>query len=295
MPSTDQRQRPSEPALAAVLSFVCAGAGQLYNGQPVHSLIWVLSLPVLSFVGLWLMATFPSPITLLTSAGSFLLVAPVGSAIHAGFHARRLGSTRPARWYNQWRVLGPAILMIYVALSGSMMGVRASAFEAFWVPTGAMSNTILAGDRVLATKLDRNWERGDVVVFRRIEYGHAQHYVKRIIGLPGDTLEVRRYVTFVNGIELDEPYVHLEPKFSRPESDHANHGPILVPPGHYFMMGDARDRSKDSRIFGPVPQDSLLAKPRIVYWSRERFPPESPYSQPTNGSLRWSRIGRPIR
>ncbi len=160
------------------------------------------------------------------------------------------------------------------------------------VPTPSMEPTILVGDRLLIDKFTiRNGfkdglpltashqiERGNVLVFKFPEEPEVL-YVKRLVGLPGETLEVRDKTVYIDGQPLQEPYkVHRDSDvYTRRSSPHAflsdlgrdNFGPVKIPEGNYFMMGDNRDNSADSRYFGFVPHDYIVGRPLVVFWSYE--------------------------
>ena len=156
--------------------------------------------------------------------------------------------------------------------------IRTFVGEATIIPTASMERTILVGDHVFLNKLFygpripfTNWrlpalrqiQRQDIVAFR-FPHELSLIYVKRVIGQPGDRVEVRGHQLFVNGQELEERYaVHTRP--NRRE----NFGPITVRAGHLFVMGDNRDNSHDSRFWGPVPLENVVGKPVMVYWSYE--------------------------
>ena len=156
--------------------------------------------------------------------------------------------------------------------------IRTFVGEATIIPTASMENTILVGDHVFLNKLlygprvpftdwrlpaVRRVQRQDIVAFR-YPRDPSLIYVKRVIGLPGDRLEVRGHQVLVNEREPEEPYaVHTHPK--RRE----NFSLITVPTGHLFVMGDNRDNSHDSRFWGPVPLENVVGKPLLVYWSYE--------------------------
>ncbi|MGE3840750.1 MAG: signal peptidase I [Vicinamibacterales bacterium] len=167
--------------------------------------------------------------------------------------------------------------------------VRTWVFQAFKIPTGSMENNLLIGDHLVvnkfifapaATALERLFlpmspiRRGDIVVFKYPE-DPERDFIKRVIGLPGDTLEVRRKAVLINGKPLEEPYVHfLQP--AGPEGHEVtsydvreNYGPVTVPAGNYFMMGDNRDNSQDSRYWGFLPAHYVKGKALVVYWSYE--------------------------
>jgi signal peptidase I len=165
--------------------------------------------------------------------------------------------------------------------------VRTWVFQAFKIPTGSMENNLLIGDHLLVNKfvfsptsgaLERallpvsQVRRGDIVVFKYPE-DPERDFIKRVIGLPGETLELKRKVVHIDGKPLDEPYVHfLTPASSDPGETTSfdvreNYGPVTVPPGHYFMMGDNRDNSQDSRYWGFLPAHYVKGRAVVVYWS----------------------------
>jgi signal peptidase I len=169
--------------------------------------------------------------------------------------------------------------------------VRTFVFQAFKIPTGSMENNLLIGDHLLVNKfvfgpsrsrLERmllpmgDIGRGDVVVFK-YPVDPSRDFIKRVIGLPGETLEVRDKKVYINGQALDEPYAHYIEEPTSPEEfrevtslDVLEHyGPVVVPPDQYFMMGDNRDNSADSRIWGFLRRDYVKGKALIIYWSYE--------------------------
>jgi signal peptidase I len=172
--------------------------------------------------------------------------------------------------------------------------VRTYAVQAFKIPTGSMENNLLIGDHLLvnkfvfaptATALERallpvrDIRRGDVIVFKFPE-DPERDFVKRVIGLPGEKLEMREKRIYINDKRLDEPYVHfLEPPpapsaFTETTSTdlRENYGPVTVPAGQYFMMGDNRDNSQDSRYWGFLPRSFVKGRAMMVYWSYEAGP-----------------------
>src|SRR5512138_2684112 len=164
--------------------------------------------------------------------------------------------------------------------------VRTFIVQAFKIPTGSMENNLLVGDHLLvnkfalgptATRLERallpikDIKRGDVIVFKYPE-DPERDFVKRVIGLPGETLEIREKKVYVNGKPLDEPYVHfLQPAGAYGEfaayDVRERYGPVIVPAGQYFMRGDNRDNSQDSRYWGFLPREFIKGKALVIYWS----------------------------
>ena len=166
--------------------------------------------------------------------------------------------------------------------------VRTWVVQAFKIPTGSMENNLLIGDHLLVNKfvfapttgaLDRTMlpvrdiRRGDVVVFKYPDEPERD-FIKRVIGLPGETLELRNKKVYINGQPLDEPYVHfLEPASDAQEITsfdvRERYGPVTVPDGQYFVMGDNRDNSQDSRYWGFLPRNYIKGKALMIYWSYE--------------------------
>jgi signal peptidase I len=206
--------------------------------------------------------------------------------------------------------------------------VRTFLVEAFKIPTGSMENTLLVGDFLLVNKAVFGAElpvinarlpaftepsRSDVVVFFP-PHDPSKNYVKRIVGLPGDTLEMRDKVLYVNGAPQHEPYVRFVDRYTEPSDsrmlwqrdylvegkrDWRNYGPtrdrwgpIVIPEGKYFTLGDNRDNSEDSRYWGFVDAESIRGRPMFVYYSFVRDPLH-PFSWLTE--VRWKRIGEAIR
>jgi signal peptidase I len=154
----------------------------------------------------------------------------------------------------------------------------------------------------------REPKRGDIVVFVP-PHVQDQNYVKRLIGAPGDTVEMRAKALYVNGVRQIEPYAHytrdpdvyaatmdwqceyrpaeLTQDSCRPSRD--NWGPIVIPPGRYLMLGDNRDDSEDSRYWGFIDEPAMRGKPLVVYYS---FQPTSTRRMPWFSAVRWRRIGK---
>jgi len=137
------------------------------------------------------------------------------------------------------------------------------------VPTGSMENTIMAGTRMLGFRLTYLFEqpkRGDIIIFKYPD-NPSENYVKRIIGLPGETVEIIGGVTYVDGTEIDEPYLKETPW-------EENWGPYEVPEDSYFVMGDNRNNSKDSRYWTTtnyVPKENILGKALLIYYPFSDF------------------------
>jgi signal peptidase I len=226
----------------------------------------------------------------------------------------------------EWiKSFGSAILLFLV--------IRTFLVQAFSIPSSSMENTLLVGDYLMANNAVfgahipftnsrlpafREPRHGDIVVFRPTYNDPVIDVVKRVIGAPGDTVQMIARVMYRNGRKLEEPYVkpstlpdapmeysgwggyawHLDrlPTGTdrtryRPTRD--SWGPLVVPAEHFFLMGDNRDESLDSRFMGPIPRDVIRGKPMFLYFS---YDPHS--AQPFPRALtaaRWSRIGNLLR
>ncbi len=171
---------------------------------------------------------------------------------------------RAAKEMVSWLWVGAAFLLIH----GTLMQARV-------IPSGSMERTLLVGDHLLMSRfgydagvpftgwhvrLWRDPHRQQVVIFRAPLPG-SPDYVKRVIGLPGDTVEIRQGVVWVNDARLSEPYL------SGPPNKLENFAAVKVPPTSYFVMGDNRNNSYDSRFWGFVPRSAIVGTPLVIYMS----------------------------
>lgn len=193
--------------------------------------------------------------------------------------------------------IGAALLLAFL--------VQQFLVKPFKIPSGSMENTLKCGDRVLVDRITYRFHdphRKDVVVFnppagigedgkpdptivagedgmaRRANDGTRKvvpadtNYIKRVIGLPGDKVQVKHHKAYINGKKLNEPYLHPLAKGSSFAGDGlADWGPATVPKGTYLMLGDHRDNSADGRRFGFLPRDFIVGKAFMVYWPLQRF------------------------
>lgn len=226
--------------------------------------------------------------------------------------------SRLARWFDSWmRSLGMALVLFLI--------IKTFFFEAFQIASGSMTHTLLTGDFLFVNKAlygaqipgtkarlpgFRAPRRGDVIVFA-YPRDPSQDYVKRVIGTPGDTVQMRSGRVTVNSRVLVEPYVQrIDPdnddvraefEWQRPfylapsEQDRPRYrpsrdtwGPLLVPQGKYFVLGDNRDDSSDSRYWGFVDETAVKGRTLLVYFSYDR---ETHDALPWLTDIRWSRLG----
>lgn len=249
---------------------------------------------------------------------------------------------RPARERTSFReYLESLLVTVILVLYGTSFVV-----QAFKIPSQSMEPTLLVGDHLLVNKFlfggrgawydrflpYRDVERGDIIVFK-YPFDDHPHYVKRVIGLPGDRLRIVDRQVWINGEPLDEPYkVHAEPRsyddfgdnfppratgylrpnvrsdWAREMLEHVDRGELVIPPGKYFALGDNRDSSQDSRYWGFVDRESIMGRPVLIYWSIDSTSEE--YADRSIGGrliglantivhlprkTRWDRVFRPVR
>ena len=176
--------------------------------------------------------------------------------------------------------------------------IRTWIVQAFKIPTGSMEQNLLIGDHLLVNKFvfgpaptsleqvlapTTAVRRGDILVFKYPQEPERD-FIKRVIGLPGETLEVRQKQLYIDGVKLEEPYLQGQMRMLEPGvialDRRDNFGPVAIPDGHYFMMGDNRDNSEDSRFWGPLPHAYVKGKAMIIYWSFEDSRPLVPDTSP---------------
>lgn len=218
---------------------------------------------------------------------------------------------------------GPQGIQFVVSVLVIVVFMITFVIQAFRVPSESMENTLLIGDFLLADKLHfaepggigswllpyRTVRRGDVVVFR-YPVDPSQYFVKRVIGLPGDRIRLENKMVFVNGSLLRENYVihsmrnlemyrddfplhagmppDVDRRWRRELDRHIDRGELVVPPGEYFVMGDNRDQSLDSRYWGFVPRGNIMGRPLLIYLSINDGSRTEPVRAGTDGKLIYS-------
>jgi signal peptidase I len=182
-------------------------------------------------------------------------VAPVADKLPSG-----------ARAFFDW------VVVIAVALLVAFV-VRTFVLAHFVVEGSSMYSTLETGDRVFVNKLSyrlHDPNRGDVVVLHQITGASERDLIKRVIALPGETVEVRNCAVLIDGRVLNEPY--LDPEVVTPTDcggDYSLNGP--VPENHVFVMGDNRGGSQDSRVIGPINEDDLVGRAFVVFWPQSHW------------------------
>lgn len=178
--------------------------------------------------------------------------------------------------------------------------IRALLIQAFKIPSGSMIPTLLVGDHILVNKLfygirvpftKARWprltepERGDVIVFVYPE-DRTKDFIKRVVAVGGDTVEIKNKVVYINGKPTENPHARFSSNVILPGdvTPRDNMPPVKVPEGHLFVMGDNRDQSHDSRWWGFVPVEDVKGEAFLIYYSAEHFP-----------GIKWGRIFNVIR
>jgi signal peptidase I len=263
----------------------------------------------------------PPPAAVARAAEEMLPAAPRISQ-HTRAEALRRVNRTGARWLWEWA-------KSFVIAVGLFVVVRAFLVQAFKIPSGSMERTLLVGDFLIVNKLVygaevpfterrlpavRQPQRGDVIVFQ-YPIEPEKDFVKRLVGMPGDTLEMHGGALYVNGVAQRERYVvHTDPEASTSEEDFRwqrdylvrtveasrsgyhpsrnNWGPLIVPAKSYFVLGDNRDNSLDSRYWGFVPDSLVRGQPLFVYYS---YAPDSEQRFAWLTRIRWERLGEQIR
>ena len=166
----------------------------------------------------------------------------------------------------------PLIELVKTLVSAAILavGIRTFVAEARFIPSESMLPTLEIDDRLIIEKISyhfRKPKRGDVVVFSPTDALKAQNYdeafIKRVIGTPGDVVEVKNNNVFVNNEQLTEQYIFSPPNY--------NYGPVTVPEGQYFVLGDNRNNSLDSHLWGFVPLENLIGRASVRFWPPNRL------------------------
>jgi signal peptidase I len=276
-----------------LLALIATPVAFVYWGSLRRALIWtVVSLVTVIVASAWFLYI---PAGRLAAWGALvLLVLPHLLLLIEAIRAARSSEPQPRKRYQRGWIYLLLILAVWTWGIVLQHSYKTYWSEAFYMPTGSMAPTLWAGDCFMVDKLAlhlRDIRHGDVVAHRADE---GFIYCRRVIGLPGDRIELRNEVVYRNGVLLTEPYALLEgPR--PPFEPMINLGPVSVAEGEIFLLGDNRRNSRDSRYDGPYALGDVVGVARLVYWSREvvRPTPKAP-GDPVlegRGDVRWRRIG----
>lgn len=262
-----------KPIIAALLSIITPGLGQVYNGQFKKGIIFFFTgyLLIILLAMTELQYHFYGMIAVVLSAICYRLFV-IGDAIVVAIRTKEI-ILKP---YNKWYIyLFVAIVTIGISVTtDSYIKSEVIGVKAYKMPAGSMSPTLLIGDHFIVNlkfyKTDRP-KRGDIIVFKYPE-DPTRKFIKRVIAVEGDIIEVRNKKIFINGKLLNEPYVQHTDDLILPAElgPRDNFGPYYVPENRLFVMGDNRDQSHDSRYWGFVDIEDVKGKALFIYWSKNK-------------------------
>jgi signal peptidase I len=263
------------------------GLGQFYNVQMKKGVIY--------FLAHLIFPTFLILAGLLNDFIGAVIFMGISSVIYlfiAGdaFVIARKKKEAALKSYNRWYVYA-SLIVITSAISMGYNAVfkdRIYPYKSYKIPAGSMYPALYVGDHIIVDMKcyeAREPQRGDVVIFRYPE-NREKDFIKRIIAVGGDVIEGRERVIYLNGSALDEPYVRFDDKFIKPRGNDPrdNFGPLAVPENKYFMMGDRRDQSYDSRYWGFVDAEDIRGKALYIYFSLDK----------ERDAVRFERIGKSV-
>lgn len=202
-----------------------------------------------------------------TSVGALLDDAQITALLTPDSDLAVTDAAPPPRKKRKMNPVLEWLIVVAVAITSALL-VRAYVVQQFAVEGESMMSTLHDGDRVLVNRLSyrlHDPRRGDVVVLQRFNGASEERdLIKRVIGLPGETVEVRDCVVYIDDVPLEEPY--LDPDIQARDGCGGNQDPIVVPEDEVFVLGDHRGRSSDSRAFGTVPDEFLIGRAFVIIW-----------------------------
>jgi signal peptidase I len=272
------------PIIAFLLSFVTPGLGQIYNGRfkkgIILYLIDLLIVVILMFSGLFSIF-YGAIISLVIILGFSIFI-----WLDALFDAIKLKEV-PLKRYNKWYIyLVIFLISAFVVQPVISSAIKKNVVRAYKIPASSMEPTLLVGDYFLVDmKIYKSEKpkRGDIVIFE-FPKDPSKDFIKRVIATEGEKIEIIRNKIYINDQLIDDPWSH----FTMPRSSIEDYGPVRVPEGSLFVMGDNRDNSQDSRFWGFVKVNKVKGKAFIIYFSWDG------YAQTLLNKIRWTRLWKLI-
>jgi signal peptidase I len=282
--------RPRKPMIALLLS-VCPGLGQHYAGYMKRGILLYIALIIASWLSAIAFMAVQSKLSILFLFIPFVVFGLI--AIDAYRCARRQPKAYRLQWYNR-RWLCAAIFLTLLFTVNPLMDflIGQHVVRAFFMNSSSMSPTILERDIVLVNKLAFP-KRGEIALIKfgdnkpssKLTHLIDDQLVKRIIATPGDTLEIRNDMVWVNGQKIEEPYAHYKGVLHFSIANVAIYGPKLIPAGYYFIMGDNRNEGLDSRVLGLIREDQIGGTVTKIFWSWNF----------EEGGIRWDRTAKSLK
>lgn len=176
-------------------------------------------------------------------------------------HERSFTGERPAKKSALTEITESIIIAVLLATV-----IRLFVLQPFYIPSGSMEPNLRINDRIIVSKINYRFtepQRGDIVVFK-YPLDPTRDFVKRLIGKGGETVALKNSKLYIDGKEIPENYLPTGLRFE-------DFGPVRIPEGHYLMLGDNRNSSDDSRVWGPLPKDHIVGKALLIYWPLDRL------------------------
>lgn len=289
---TTARPAPRSMKAAVLLTLIMAGVGHVYCGRLIAGLAWATASVIFSLLVLFGLAAQVSDADVLLLSLPAMLVT-LGSLVHVTVVCRRCGERYTLKQCNHWAVYVMLLVFGTAGVTGAAMQLRNNYAWAYVIPTRSMTPTLWRGDRFLVNK--RAYREvgpavGDVIAFRN-PMDPKVAFVKRVVATAGQTVEVKQGQLIVDGqpvaqhatkgLDMPRWFDGMTMRVVREQmgdrawyvvrSDSGNDAPADYPPTEVpnhcvFVLGDNRDRSNDSRAFGPVPWSGVIGKATVVYW-----------------------------
>jgi len=286
--------------MAAFLSILIPGLGHVYNGRLTRGIllfsIWTVWSGLIMFLTLTLMDQPSQDSHIILFYGIFLISIVIhfvilSSAIKLSLKNKNYHPKRFNRWYVYFLV----IFFVFPVGVRFWHWRKANVFHFYKIPSTSMMNTLVPGDVVVSNQryyLKNKPDRGNLVIFQFPDNWKVT-FIKRIIGMPGDTLLIRSGTVIVNNRTLSEPYIVSDTEGNGHEKKSSVFGPVVIPNNSYFVMGDNRAWSIDSRRFGPIHKSYIIGKPQWICWSWNMNIPVWKIFEKWK-SIKYSRFGKTI-
>jgi signal peptidase I len=289
--------------LAGLLSYLLPGLGQVYNGQALKGLffnfiftLWggivftlIFHVAKQEITGLKILLLF---MAILISFAAHLYV-----IIESIRTARKKGASFQPEVYNRWFIYMAAIFICLMIDHAVTTAIKENVIKPYRIAAASMEPSLKAGDFIIGNQMyfsTHNPERRDIVLFKN-PADKNMDFIKRIIGMPGDTLQIIDKEVWINGEKLNESYTEFMDStiLAQYKTVRDNFGPFLLSPNSYFVMGDNRDNSLDSRQFGTIKRHQIKGKLSFIYFSWDNTIPAWKIFHKLF-SIRFNRIGKII-